>query len=317
MKINNVSTAAYSSASNASRTNLNNRNANQPSFGSTQSAGRQAFEWLGKHCNIDSNGSLTRAAFFAVGTMFMLGGRFFESRDNDEKREVITRDVPAVALSAGGAPLINRAVAYMITKKSGVPIVTSGKKFSFKDTAFTSQSQLDNWYSELKNADNPLINLSEMLERNGGNIRKVMNKFGFTKELDAITKEKDNAGILNALKDAQVKGTESFKALENAVKNVAKDNKVLKFAKNAQASVKLGGIGFMAALLGYFLPRLNIITTKNKYKKKLEQGKIDQATYDMRMQRKSPVFRVSNGILSFHRASAQKTFKNMLNMVEN
>lgn len=316
MQINNISATSY--ARQNSYANRQN-STNSPSFkgGANASTARKAFEWLGEKCNIDSNGSLTRSMFFAVGTLFMLGGRFFESRDNDEKREVVTRDIPAVALSCAGAPLLNQGVAYAITKKSGIPIVTNGKTFSIKNLGFTSQKQLTDWYSNLNNADNPLINLSEMVERNGGNIRKVMTKFGFADKLDAITDAKGNNEILTALKDAQTKGSESFKALENALKNVGKDNKVLKFAQNSQAAVKLGCIGFMAALLGYFLPHLNIITTKNKYSKKLQEGKIDQATYDIRMQRKSPVFRVSNGILSFHRTSAQKTYKNMLNMVEN
>ena len=72
----------------------------------------------------------------------------------------------------------------------------------------------------------------------------------------------------------------------------------------------------MAATLGYFLPHLNIITTKKKYQKKLDEGKISQTDFDIRMQRTSPVFRVSSGILSFHRSSAQKTFKNLLSMIE-
>ena len=72
----------------------------------------------------------------------------------------------------------------------------------------------------------------------------------------------------------------------------------------------------MAALLGYFLPHLNIITTKKKYEKKLEQGKISQEDFQKRMMRTSPVFRVSSGVLSFHNKSAIKTFKNLLSMAE-
>ena len=88
----------------------NNQN-NNPSFGDSKSIARTAFEKLGQACNVDSrNGSLTRTMFFIVGTLFMLGGRFFESRDNDERREVVTRDVPAVALSVAGAPTLNKAV---------------------------------------------------------------------------------------------------------------------------------------------------------------------------------------------------------------
>lgn len=286
------------------------------SFGaaSNVSTARRAFEWLGKQCNISSNGSLTRGMFFVVGTCFMLGGRFFESRSNDEKREVVTRDVPAVALSVAGAPLINKSVAYAVSKKTGVPIVSLGEKKNMMSAVFSSQKQLVDWYSEL--GENALVNFSETVNKHGGNLRKVFKKLGFTDKLNAITNAADNKGILDAIKDAQTNKTEAFNVLENAMKSLDKNNNLLKFAKKTQAYVKLGGIAFMAALLGYFLPHLNIVTTRKKYQKKLEEGKIDQATYMMRMQRTSPVFRVSNGILSFHRTSAQKTFKNMLSMME-
>ncbi|MBS4759641.1 MAG: hypothetical protein KHX03_02965 [Clostridium sp.] len=305
MKINNHFNSPYRSTN--SYASQNNANSNNPSF---KGLSPKNIEKLRNLFSVDStNGSLSRIMFFIVGTVFMLGGRFFESRSNDEKREVVTRDIPAVALSCGGAPLINQAVAYGITKASGIPIVTNGKKFSFKNTGFTSQSQLKNWYSKWSENPNALIDFSDTIERNGGKLTKVMKKLGLGKQLEAITKETENGKILDAIKNAQ--GTDAFKALESGIKNMSTDNKVLKFAKNAQAAVKVGGIAFMAALLGYFLPHLNIITTKKKY-----QGKVDDATLQKKLMRTSPVFRVSSGVLSFHKASAVKTFQSLLNMVE-
>lgn len=288
----------------------------QPSFGNESSIARGAFEKLGKACDIAPNGSLTRTMFFIVATVFMLGGRFFESRSNDEKREVVTRDIPAVALSASGAPMLNRAVAYATTKVSGVPIVALGEKKNLWSAAFRSQKDLVNWYSDLATADNALVNFSETVDKHGGNLQKVFKKLGFTDLLKAITDKNDNKGILDAINNAKANGTEEFKSLENVLKSIQADNKLLKFAKQAQAYVKLGGIAFMAATLGYFLPHLNIITTKKKYQKKLDEGKINQTTFDVRMQRTSPVFRVSSGVLSFHRSSAQNTFKNLLSMMD-
>ena len=329
MKIN-----GYSSAAPRATYKQNTNNA-QPSFGNVAS---RAFETLGKACDIEPNGSLTRTMFFLVATVFMLGGRFFESRSNDEKREVVTRDVPAVALSVAGAPMINKAVAYAVTKKSGVPILTNGnpddpiisigkdksgkpkftlgKQGKIFSSSFASQKQIIDWYSGLENMDDALVNFSETVDKHGGKLEKVFKKLGLSDLLHSVTDKKDNKSILDAIKDAKANGSESFKNLENALKAVPQDNNLLKFAKKAHAYVKLGGIGFMAATLGYFLPHLNIITTKKKYQKKLDEGKISQADFDIRMQRTSPVFRVSSGILSFHRSSAQKTFKNLLSMME-
>ncbi len=330
MRINGYSSAAPKAAY---KQNTNN---NQPSFGNGYA--NRAFETLGKACDIEPNGSLTRAMFFIVATLFMLGGRFFESRSNDEKREVVTRDVPAVALSVAGAPLINKAVAYAVTKKSGVPILTMGNpndpiisigkdkngkpKFTLGkqgkvfSSSFASQKQIIDWYSGLENMDDALVNFSETVDRHGGKLDKVFKKLGMTDLLTAITDKKDNKDILNAIKEGKANGSEAFKNLEQALKAIPENNSLLKFAKEAHAYVKLGGIGFMAATLGYFLPHLNIITTKKKYQKKLDEGKISQTDFDIRMQRTSPVFRVSSGILSFHRSSAQKTFKNLLSMIE-
>ncbi len=284
---------------------------NNPSFKGVPNPGkfRRAFEWLGDQCNISSNGSLTRAMFFVVGTVFMLGGRFFESRDNDEKREVVTRDVPAVALSAGGAPLINVGVAYALTKKTGVPILDLGKKGNLSTASLSSQKQIINWYSDL--GENALVNFSETVNKHGGNLRKVFKKLGFTDKLDAITNAAANNDIIDAIKEAQKNGTDAFNKLETAMKGLGADNKLLKSAKKYHAYVKLGGIAFMATLLGYLLPRLNIITTRKKY-----EGKVDEARFEKMMMRTSPVFRVSSGVLSFHKASAAKTFKNLLNMLE-
>ena len=329
MKINGYSSAAPRA------TYKQNTNNTQPSFGNVAS---RAFETLGKACDIEPNGSLTRTMFFLVATVFMLGGRFFESRSNDEKREVVTRDVPAVALSVAGAPMINKAVAYAVTKKSGVPILTNGnpddpiisigkdksgkpkftlgKQGKIFSSSFASQKQIIDWYSGLENMDDALVNFSETVDKHGGKLEKVFKKLGLSDLLHSVTDKKDNKSILDAIKEAKANGSEGFKNLENALKAVPQDNNLLKFAKKAHAYVKLGGIGFMAATLGYFLPHLNIITTKKKYQKKLDEGKISQADFDIRMQRTSPVFRVSSGILSFHRSSAQKTFKNLLSMME-
>lgn len=330
-------TQYHSNSYAANKTN----NAAAPSFGAGAdvSKARKVFEAVGNACNIEANGSLTRLMFFIVGTAFMLGGRFFESRDNDEKREVVTRDVPAVALSCAGAPMLNKAAAYLVSKKTGVPIINAGNPdepmFQFgKDKAtgeyshkfgkqgkilsssFASQKQIIDRYSDFASLDNPVVNFSETVNKHGGSIQKVFKKLGLADKLKSISDSAKNDEILTAIKEAKANNTDSFKELETALKNTAENNKLLKFAKKSHAYVKLFGIAFMAATLGFFLPRLNIITTKKKYQKKLEEGKINQETFEKRMMRTSPVFRVSSGILSFHKASAIRTFKNLLSMAE-
>ena len=288
---------------------------NTPSFSGVQDIAKTAFEKAGEFCNVDSrNGSLSRTMFFLVATIFLLGGRFIKSRDNDERREVVTRDVPAIALSVAGAPMANKAMAYAVTKKTGVPIITLDGAKGFMNANFTSQKQLIDWYSDL--GKNPLVNFAETVNKHGGNLQKVFKKLGFTDKLNAITNATDNNAILNAINDAKANNTEAYKLLEEAMKSLGKDNKLLKFARNAQASVKIAGIGLTAAILGFFLPRLNIVMTRNKYKKRVNEGKMQQNEMEKKMIRANRVYRSPAQVLSFHNASAIKTFKNLLSFAE-
>ena len=125
---------------------------------------QKAFDWCGNQCNVSPNGSLTRSMFFMVGLVFMLGGRFFKGRSKDEKREVITRDLPAVAISAYGAHLLNSAMAYCVSKSTGVPIIQfNDSSKSIARSSFVSQKQITDWYSGFKSLDNPVINFANAL----------------------------------------------------------------------------------------------------------------------------------------------------------
>jgi len=290
---------------------------NTPSFGDSKSFARKTFEKAGEICSVDSrNGSLSRAMFFVVALLFLVGGRFVKSRDNDERREVITRDIPAIALTVTGAPMANKAMAYATTKKTGVPIITLDGKKGFMNATFSSQKQLIDWYSNL--GKNPLVNFSETITKHGGNLQKAFAKLGFSDKLAKITTATDNNAILNAIKEAQINKTEAFKTLEEAMQKLDTNNNLLKFAKKSQAYVKLAGIGITAAILGIFLPRLNIVMTRKKYQKKVDEGTMQQADMEKRMIRASRAFRSpsSGSVLSFHKISAIKTFKNLLSMAE-
>lgn len=307
MKINNHFNAPYYNKYN----NNQKSNASNPGFGDLKSVGSKIL----KQCNCD-NGSLSRAAFLFISFVFLVGSRFIESRNNDERREVLTRDIPAVALSGGGVPLMTGAAAYAITKNSGIPVSTFKNKKSIFSASLASQKQVADWYSQLKDADNPLINMMDTLERHGGNIRKVMNKFGFKKELDAITTSSNNKEIIEAAKLAQSNGQENFKVLEDLIRNIPVDNKVLKFAKNAQAYVKIGGIAITAGLLGWILPRLNILITNKKYEKREkeheQQADISKSVPGQNENKISVSGIKGSGIMSFHNSSAIQTFKSFL-----
>lgn len=235
---------------------------------STQNIAKKSFNWFAKQCDVSSTGELSRGMFVTVAAVFMLGGRFASSRSNDERREVLVRDVPGVFTAVYGAPLLNSALAYASTKKSGIPIMTlNPKKKNILGTKFVSQKQVIDWYSDLGNLKNPLNTFAETINKHGGNIRKVFDKLKLSEMLNNVVtnKEASNEEILDTFKKSQ--DSDAFKKLETSIIEAGKNknNAVLKIAKRNQALVKLGGLGFTAALLGVFLPRLNIVTTQKKY----------------------------------------------------
>lgn len=263
---------------------------------------QKGFDWLGDKCNVE-NGSLTREMFLAVSFLFLLGARFIEARDNDERREILTRDIPAIAVSGVGALLLNNPVGRLVTKKSGIPITfKNGKSLDF-----AQQKQVKDWYTELSTIPNPLETFAETIDRNGGNIQKVMKKFGFENEMKAISESVKNSEVINAIKNARTNNKTAFEALENLLKNVGADNKVAKFAKSAQAAVKLSCLAVTAAFLGYFLPRLNIIITKKKVQES-QQAANPQSPAGMV---EASVMKISN----YHSTNAAQSFKNFLSMV--
>lgn len=251
-------------------TNNSNNNNNNVNFSG------KGFDWFARQCEVKNNGSLTRLVFLVLGLVFMVGARFKDARGDDEKREVLTRDIPGVAIAAFGAPMFNNALAYATTKKTGIPIIQFSEKNpkSLKDAEFVSQKQIKDWYADFSGLKNPLITLSETVEKHGGSIKKVMAKLGLDKELQTISNSSSNKEILGALKKAQ--DTENFKTLEEKLKRI-KDNKVFQTAKNAQATIKIGSIVLSAAILGFLIPRLNIVTTRKKHQQQ-NQNKTAQST---------------------------------------
>lgn len=246
------------------------KNKQNVSFSGNRSKdGNKIFNWVADKCNVGSKGDLSRNMFLVISSIFMVGARFKDSRGNDEKREILTRDIPGILLAVGGAPIVNNAMAYATTKKTGIPIIqfTKENEKNIENAKFASQKQVKDWYTKFDELKNPLITFSETIEKHGGNIKKVMAKLGLGEELKAIHNSENatNKEIIESLKTAQSDKTKAFENFEKALKKVNSDNVVFKFAQKAQASVKIAGILLTAALLGIIIPRLNIIITKKKY----------------------------------------------------
>src|SRR5574344_1745854 len=118
MKINNI-TPSYTPVS--SNQNKNNDKSSNPSFGSKNIA-----NGFNQFFKLESSGPMTRKLFILNAFTFLLGSRILTSRDKDEKRETIIRDIPTILISVAGVPVLEKATAKIVEKKSGFTITEKG-----------------------------------------------------------------------------------------------------------------------------------------------------------------------------------------------
>lgn len=234
---------------------------------------------------VGHSGELSRNTFVTIASLFMLGGRFFESRGVDEKREVLTRDVPAIFGAVFTAPLINNGLGYLITKLSGVPIITSeSKKINFKtiisdDLKLTKNKHIQEWYGNIHQQDGPVTaKFIEGIKERLGNVKKVFAKLDLHDKLETLLGSSDADKISIKEISARIqqvqqstgstKAKQALDSIEKTLKREGKNSLIQKLCKTArfnQAITRLTGVLFSAALLGFALPRLNIINTRKKY----------------------------------------------------
>lgn len=229
-------------------------------------SGNNNFDKAANWFNIDQHNSFTREMFLALSGIFMLGARFVKARDNDEKREVLTRDIPAVIVATYGAKWLYNGLAKAVGSISGIPV---------KAKDFVSNKQIKSWYSGFDKLQNPVITFAETIKRNNGKLNKAFGLLSLSDDVKGIVGKENatNEEIISALKKAQEAKDSKFVALETKLKGLSGENKLLTKAINHQACVKLGALGIVSAILGFGLPRLNIVMTRKKYQQNPNQQK--------------------------------------------
>lgn len=229
-------------------------------------------------------GTMSRHLFITNAFVFLLGTRFITSRDKDEKREVVIRDVPSIVLAVQGVPLIALAVSKAIQKKFGFAIMNTNKNPERGDFAHwlnqklnreekplkpraekASYSQLNSWY-KYEETSSGLNGFSERLDDLGGNLKKIYSSLNknISKKLESFSD--NNKEFLQ--------GLNKNKGLAEEIKTeLAKEgNGALRRAEFLKTVPELLGFGITLSLLGIIVPELNIFITEkiNKNRKAKE-----------------------------------------------
>ncbi|HSA07710.1 MAG TPA: hypothetical protein P5556_11090 [Candidatus Gastranaerophilales bacterium] len=228
-------------------------------------------------------GSMTRVALFGIAAIFLLGARYVQARDEDEKREVFTRDFSAVTTAVYALPVLKKLTGLLINKTTKIP-VAYGEEGILKNLnpekgkILASFDQLEQWYvfdKDKKYKDGFkgfLTNLNNL----GADLRLCFKKFGSEtykaleslKQTTGIIGELDNKNIINIINiiEKTENAPGSKEAIEAIKKAFGKENKLLKQAVHQKSLTEAGCIALTAGILGWFLPWFNIKNTKEIYK---------------------------------------------------
>ena len=223
-------------------------------------------------CELTTKGTMKRFTFMLLAAATLLGGRYFQARNDDERREVFTRDFSAIMAAVYTVPILKKFAGIFINKSVGIPIAHGSPNFwknlnpeSGKQIA--SYPQLNEWFnfkkSGIKGGFKAFCrNIQENL---GGNLIKCFKVLGsgeLPKELTAlangekITKE----NVLGIIEKADEKALKPLQEL------FGDKNNLLKKASRIKSLTEPATIASTAFLLGGFLPWFNIWYTRKLYK---------------------------------------------------
>lgn len=242
-------------------------------------------------------------AFYTLG--LMLGCRWLQARNPDEKREVATRDFSGLVTIVFAVPVLRNITSTLMKKISGVPISktlkTAQEHLNPENKPFSFEN-IEEVYSGVGKLKNNLVDFSQNVENNGGDLRKVfdflgddskksLNEiFGSISAKNTVVKPtKGLAGFLSKpfragkaklnLPETNKEIIEGFKNVQNIAKfrpqvdTIIKEldnskNSLVKFAEAQKSIPEAMSIVAISGFLGWFLPWFNINYTRNLYKKK-------------------------------------------------
>jgi len=242
-------------------------------------------------CDLSEKKTMSRKAFFALAFVFLLGARYFQARDADERREVATRDFSAVITAIYAVPVLEKFAGIFINKKTGIPIFHGETKLSKnlnpeKGVNLASYWQLREWLSvgkieefnnekikggfsgflkNIKNAQGNLMKCFSVLDKDS---HKLLDSLGNLTGKGKAT----NENLIDIIESAE--NNQNAQAVLNKVKQLFVMDKKTGFnalsqkASNYKSLIKAGSITITSLMLGILLPWFNIKNTRNIHKNK-------------------------------------------------
>lgn len=197
---------------------------------------------------LDRSGTMARGLFITNAFVFLLGSRIFTSRDSDERRECIVRDIPTILISVKGVPVIGDIIGKMLQKKYGYAI-TQNKHVA-------SYSQVQDWHTIDKNLTSGLKGFGERIDKLGGNMKKICSSLNPKLKDELKNYSSDNKTFMKEILQNEKLSDTITKILKNP------ENKAAKNAAFNKTITKMTGFGATLLAIGLLVPKLNIAITK-------------------------------------------------------
>ncbi len=238
--------------------------------------------------------AMAQASFITlVGTCVIIP-RLLKARDNDERREILTRDITTVAtmllamkaLRGSFSDTVGKMTGMVLTKNAGNPDAKGIKKLGQYLNPMGGISSLDEKeiktiYSQFKDKES-IIKFLKNLDEKGGNSDKVMARILNSGEQDIIgkifgikkiegmeeTAKKlfgENLEIKDVIETIEKADDETIKPILDVLNN--DNNPLVKMAKGTNAWLQAVSLGIIIGFTGFGLPAINKALTDKRHAK--------------------------------------------------
>ncbi len=210
---------------------------------------------------LERKGSMGRTLFLVNCFIFLLGGRLLGSRDRNEARETLTRDVPTFIVVAMSIPVIKELIAKKMQTKTGFALVQDGeanlyhKLSGAKPKEVIGYNQLQDLYVYNENLGSGFEGFTKRLSDLGGNLKKIFSNLD-EQIKPRLAKFSDN----NDKFISELSQNNELKKLI-ITKFQQGSNKALEKAAFKNTIPTLIGFGITLSLIGIFIPKFNIFMT--------------------------------------------------------
>lgn len=253
--------------------------------------GRKIPDCVHDFCDLSSKGSMKRLPCLITLIPFVIGSRYLAARNEDEKREILTRDPLSIISLIYAIPVLRKFASIPVNKITGIPIAQGEKGFLTnlnpeKGICPASFKQLKEWFSvesikDFNEIKGGFTGFCKNIRDLGGDLIKSFNlidknakdKLKKLAEAVGIKEEITNKNILTLFESAQKSEDKTVKTLLKGLQEMFVGENGLKLrATHLKGVIEFSCIAASAFLLGGLLPWFNIQKIKKLYKNKKQEN---------------------------------------------